>query len=206
MSDTLTVRKTPSEEEDARRRREGDGERGEKSVGAFSEADADGEREVIRPCRGRESKSTERDMAEETEGGREEQERKGRRTEGPFARSPLSRDVTEADRKKRGVCSFVTLSHVDAENLISIIVTVTVAARAAAVSFCRKMSQYCRRCGNVAYVSPDSCKSDPASTIQVPPSPALQRNAIDTTSGMPDILGCDKRFGWDHWDPRPLKT
>ena len=106
MSDTLTVRKTPSEEEDARRRREGDGERGEKSVGAFSETAAT---EVIRPCiaeretgerLGRTEKSTERDG----EGGA----RKGRKGRWRDRFSSEMSLTEEADRKKGG--EFVYLS------------------------------------------------------------------------------------------------
>ena len=110
MSDTLTVRKTPSEEEDARRRREGDGERGEKSVGAFSEADADGKRERLFDRAEAESQSQQSARWRRRRGGRTGGARKGRRKGRLRDRPSPERDVTEADRKKRGVCSFVTLS------------------------------------------------------------------------------------------------
>ena len=122
MSDTLTVRKTPSEEEDARRRREGDGERGEKSVGAFSETAAT---EVIRPCiaerereRGRLERSQQSEMA------KEEQEREGRAV-GAIASPLRCHSRMKLIGKREGSLS---ICHLDAENLISIIVTVTVAA------------------------------------------------------------------------------
>ena len=113
MSDTLTVRKTPSEEEDARRRREGDGERGEKSVGAFSETAAT---EVIRPCiaeRGRLERSQQSEMA------KEEQEREGRAV-GAIASPLRCHSRRKLIGKREGSLS---ICHLDAENLISIIVT-----------------------------------------------------------------------------------
>ena len=91
-------------EETRGRYREG----GEKSVGAFSEADADGKRGYSTVQRQRVKVNRARDGG--GGGGRTGGARKGRRKGRLRDRPSPERDVTEADRKKRGVCSFVTLS------------------------------------------------------------------------------------------------
>ena len=170
VSDTLTVRKTPSEE-DAGGGDEGEIPRGRRKVrwGIF--------REVIRPCReGETSQQSER--WRRREGARGEEMRRG-----PFARSLPRLRCHGSRSEKEGSRQLARLSiyHVDAKNLISIIVTVTVAAphSPAAPSLpnakCRKADVLLMwECSVTApAVSPNVCKS------RHPPPALLVRDPVD---------------------------
>ena len=121
VSDTLTVRKTPSEG-DARRGREGEGEGeegegGEKSVGAFSERDGRRERGYSTVQRG----ERERETSQQSARWRGSKKGKGRLP-------PLRCHGSRSEKERREGWRYVFVCCIDAENLISIIVAVTVAA------------------------------------------------------------------------------
>ena len=100
VSDTLTVRKTPSEG-DARRRREGEGEEGEggeKSVGAFSERDGRRERLFDR-AEGRGER--ERETSQQSARWRGSKKGKGRLP--PPRRCHGSRSEKERRERERGI-------------------------------------------------------------------------------------------------------